>query len=154
MGQCLYDRRELAVIVPVPEAVLADSSFDIMGEVQPRVREAMGAKIDNAILFGGERPTEWTTDVLTLAAKNKVTGPIDYAKLLGKDGLFSKVELAAWCGCRGRRSDRKGRTARPCWIPRAVLCSVPICRVQPPTRWTVPRCTSRRTAALMLLRPS
>nr|DAU76714.1 MAG TPA: major capsid protein [Caudoviricetes sp.] len=50
---------ELAVIVPVPEAVLADSSFDIMGEVQPRVREAMGAKIDNAILFGGERPTEW-----------------------------------------------------------------------------------------------
>ena len=77
---------ELAVIVPVPEAVLADSSFDIMGEVQPRVREAMGAKIDNAILFGGERPTEWTTDVLTLAAKNKVTGPIDYAKLLGKDG--------------------------------------------------------------------
>ena len=87
---------ELAVIVPVPEAVLADSSFDIMGEVQPRVREAMGAKIDNAILFGGERPTEWTTDVLTLAAKNKVTGPIDYAKL------------------RGRRSDRKGRTARPC----------------------------------------
>ena len=67
---------ELAVIVPVPEAVLADSSFDIMGEVQPRVREAMGAKIDNAILFGGDRPTEWTTDVLTLAAKNKVTGPI------------------------------------------------------------------------------
>lgn len=87
---------ELAVIVPVPEAVLADSSFDIMGEVQPRVREAMGAKTDNAILFGGERPTEWTTDVLTLAAKNKVTGPIDYAKLLGKDGLFSKVEAGGF----------------------------------------------------------
>ncbi|MEQ2458125.1 phage major capsid protein [Faecalibacterium duncaniae] len=87
---------ELAVIVPVPEAVLADSSFDIMGEVQPRVREAMGAKIDNAILFGGDRPTEWTTDVLTLAAKNKVTGPIDYTKLLGKDGLFSKVEAGGF----------------------------------------------------------
>ncbi len=56
----------------------------------------MGAKIDNAILFGGERPTEWTTDVLTLAAKNKVTGPIDYAKLLGKDGLFSKVEAGGF----------------------------------------------------------
>lgn len=87
---------ELAVIVPVSEAVLADSSFDIMGEVQPRVREAMGAKIDKAILFGGDRPTEWTTDVLTLAAKNKVTGPIDYTKLLGKDGLFSKVEAGGF----------------------------------------------------------
>ena len=106
---------ELAVIVPVPEAVLADSSFDIMGEVQPRVREAMGAKIDNAILFGGERPTEWTTDVLTLAAKNKVTGPIDYAKLLGKDGLFSKVEAGRpRRGRRGGRPDRQGRAARPC----------------------------------------
>ena len=78
------------------EAVLADASCDCMGGGQPRVREAMGAKIDNAILFGGERPTEWTTDVLTLAAKNKVTGPIDYAKLLGKDGLFSKVEAGGF----------------------------------------------------------
>ena len=30
-----------------------------------------------------------------LAAKNKVTGPIDYAKLLGKDGLFSRLRLAS-----------------------------------------------------------
>ena len=83
---------ECAVIVPVPEAVLADSSFDIMGEIQPRVREAMTAKIDGAVLFGNDRPTEWTTDVLTIAAKNKITGPLDYAKLLGKDGLFAKIE--------------------------------------------------------------
>ena len=96
MGRCVYDRCRAGCHRARAEAVLADSSFDIMGEVQPRVREAMGAKIDNAILFGGERPTEWTTDVLTLAAKNKVTGPIDYAKLLGKDGLFSKVEAGGF----------------------------------------------------------
>lgn len=60
---------ELAVIVPVPEAVLADSSFDIMGEVQPRVREAMGAKIDNATEFICGHPNwchrvmEWQTPV-------------------------------------------------------------------------------------------
>lgn len=87
---------ELAVIVPVPEAVLADTSFDIMGEVQPRVQEAMGAKIDGAILFGNERPSEWTTDILTLAAKQKVTGPMDYTKLLGKDGLFAHVEAGGY----------------------------------------------------------
>lgn len=83
---------ELAVIVPIPEAVLADSSFDIMGEVQPRVREAMAAKVDSALLFGNDRPTEWTTDILTQAVANKVTGPIDYTKLLGDGGMFAKVE--------------------------------------------------------------
>lgn len=83
---------ELAVIVPIPEAVLADSSFDIMGEVQPRVREAMAAKIDGAVLFGNDKPTEWTTDILTQATANKVTGPIDYAKILGDGGMFAKVE--------------------------------------------------------------
>ena len=83
---------ELAVIVPIPEAVLADSSFDIMGEVQPRVREAMAAKIDGAVLFGNDKPTEWTTDILTQATANKVIGPIDYAKLLGDGGMFAKVE--------------------------------------------------------------
>lgn len=83
---------ELAVIVPIPEAVLADSSFDIMGEVQPRVRETMAAKIDGAVLFGNDKPTEWTTDILTQATANKVTGPIDYAKILGDGGMFAKVE--------------------------------------------------------------
>nr|DAR62041.1 MAG TPA: major capsid protein [Caudoviricetes sp.] len=83
---------ELAVIVPIPEAVLADSSFDIMGEVQPRVREAMAAKVDGAIFFGNDKPTEWTTDILTQAAANKVVAPIDYAKLLGDGGMFAKVE--------------------------------------------------------------
>lgn len=83
---------ELAVIVPIPEAVLADSSFDIMGEVQPRVREAMAAKVDSAIIFGNDKPTEWTTDILTQAAANKVVAPIDYAKLLGDGGMFAKVE--------------------------------------------------------------
>ncbi|MBQ7437409.1 MAG: phage major capsid protein, partial [Oscillospiraceae bacterium] len=43
---------ELAVIIPIPEAVLDDSNYDIWGEVKPRIVEAMGRRIDEAILFG------------------------------------------------------------------------------------------------------
>ena len=35
---------ELAVIVPIPEAVLDDAEFDIFGEITPRVNEAIGQR--------------------------------------------------------------------------------------------------------------
>lgn len=89
---------ELAVIVPIPEAVLDDASFDIMGSVRPRVNEAMGMRVDSAILFGEGRPLEWQNDIVTIArqAGNNVTGSIDYDTLLGEDGVISKVEQAGY----------------------------------------------------------
>ncbi len=89
---------ELAVIVPIPEAVLADASFDIVGEVTPRVNEAMGAAFDKAVVFGINRPVEWQNDVITLArqAGNNVSGGITYDTLMGPDGLLSKVEQAGY----------------------------------------------------------
>ena len=50
---------ELAVIVPIPEAVLDDASFDILGEVQPRIVEAIGQRVDAAAIFGVNRPASW-----------------------------------------------------------------------------------------------
>lgn len=88
---------ELAVIVPIPEAVLDDAEFDIFGEVIPRVNEAIGQKIDEATIFGIGRPAEWQSDIITLArqAGNNVPvgGSSDYFNLiLGENGLFAKVE--------------------------------------------------------------
>ena len=89
---------ELAVIVPIPEAVLEDASFDIMGEVTPRVNEAIGMKFDAAAIFGVDRPPEWQNDIITLArqAGNNVTGGITYDTLMGEGGLFGKVEEAGY----------------------------------------------------------
>lgn len=88
---------ELAVIVPIPEAVLDDAEFDIFGEVIPRVNEAIGQKVDEATIFGIGRPAEWQSDIITLArqAGNNVPvgGSSDYFNLiLGENGLFAKVE--------------------------------------------------------------
>lgn len=89
---------ELAVIVPIPESVLDDSSIDIFGEVTPRVNEAMGALIDGAIIFGVNRPSEWQADIITLArqAGNNVSGGIAYDSIMGVGGLLSKVEESGY----------------------------------------------------------
>lgn len=87
---------ELACIVPIPQAVLDDSSYDILGEITPRVNEAMGMRIDQAAGFGINRPSEWPADIITLArqAGNNVSasGGITYDNIMGTGGLISKVE--------------------------------------------------------------
>lgn len=88
---------ELAVIVPVPEAVLADASFDIMGEIQPRIFEAIGQRVDSAVIFGVNRPAAWPADIITRArqAGNNVApgaSPNYYDLIMGENGVIAKVE--------------------------------------------------------------
>lgn len=59
---------ELAVIVPIPEAVLDDTAFDIWAEVRPRIQEALGVAIDAAILFGTNKPATWGESVEDFAS--------------------------------------------------------------------------------------
>lgn len=54
---------ELAVIVPIPEAVLSDSTYDIWGEVKPSVIEAFNVAITQAVLYGTNIPAAWSTDL-------------------------------------------------------------------------------------------
>lgn len=88
---------ELAVIVPIPEAVVADSSFDILGEVHPRIMEAIGQRVDSAVIFGVNRPASWRADIITTArqAGNNVapgSTPNYYDLIMGESGVIAKVE--------------------------------------------------------------
>ena len=89
---------EVAVIIPIPEAVLADSNYDIWGEVRPRISEAMGKTIDQAILFGVGAPSTWrdsivdTADAASMIVEYDDTTDDLYQKLLGVDGLLAEVE--------------------------------------------------------------
>jgi len=88
---------ELAVIVPVPESVLADSQYPIWSEVRPYLLEAFGIAIDAAILIGTNAPASWPDDILTgaAAAANTVdlgSGADLYEELLAETGVVSLIE--------------------------------------------------------------
>lgn len=98
---------ELAVIVPIPAAVVDDMSgggYDAWGEIAPRLSEAIGKAIDAAIIHDTNHPTSWPHGIVDAAATASQT--IDksasvgtgltfedlYDAILGEGGLFSLVE--------------------------------------------------------------
>jgi Phage capsid family. len=88
---------ELAVIVPIPEAVLDDTDYDIWGEVKPRIGEAFGKAFDQAVLYGTNAPTTWPSALLTsaTAAGNVIalgTGVDIYDDIMGENGVLALVE--------------------------------------------------------------
>jgi len=98
---------ELAVIVPIPEAVLADADYDVWGQVKPSLVEAFGKAIDGAVFYGTNIPSSWTTDMGAAgivagasAASHQISNAAYtdlYEAILGETGagvagLFGKVE--------------------------------------------------------------
>ena len=55
---------ELAVIVPIPEAVLDDAEFDIFGEITPRINEAIGQRVDSGVISKVEEDGYMATGAL------------------------------------------------------------------------------------------
>ena len=116
---------ELAVIVPIPEAVLDD----ILGEVQPRVMEAIGQCVDSAAIFGVNRPQGWPMDIVSRArqAGNNVapgSSPNYFDKIMGEGGIIAKVEAAgrmvtgavSGMGIRAKLRGLKGTDGHPIFV--------------------------------------
>lgn len=89
---------EIATIVPVPEAVLDDTAFDIWAEVQPFMVEAIGRTLDAAIFFGTNAPATWPQAIVpaAVASGNVVTQGTAAPEEGGVTGdisaLFASVE--------------------------------------------------------------
>ena len=87
---------ELAVIVPIKENVLNDSSIDIWSEVRPRIVEAFAKKIDNAMFFGVDKPSDWRAglvpSVISAGAEVNETGKL-YSDI---NDVMTKVEESGY----------------------------------------------------------
>jgi HK97 family phage major capsid protein len=66
---------ELAAIVVIPDSLFDDSSVPLWTEVQPYIVEALGKKVDEAAIFGVDKPASWPTAIIpaATAAGNIVT---------------------------------------------------------------------------------
>lgn len=55
---------ELAVIVPIPDAVVDDANVPLWDEIRPLLREAIGKAVDQAALFGTNKPASWPAGII------------------------------------------------------------------------------------------
>ncbi len=86
---------EIAVIVPIPEALIDDSDYDLWGLISPRVKEAFAIALDAAVLFGTNRPATFGTDIFTaaVAAGNSVTRGVGIDIAEDLNNCLSSVEV-------------------------------------------------------------
>lgn len=89
---------ELAVIVPIKEDVLDDADYDIWADVRPRLVEAFGKAIDNAILTGVNKPNGFRLDLLSsvLNAGAVVTQGSDQTLYSAINDAMVKVEESGY----------------------------------------------------------
>lgn len=81
---------ELAAIVPVPENVIDDADFDVWGEVRPRLEEAIGRALDEAILVGINAPAAFPTNVRAAAIAAGNTA--DVGSTAANGGAFGDMD--------------------------------------------------------------
>jgi len=114
---------ELAVIVAIPIALLKDVDYPLWDEIKPLVEEAFAIALDDAVLFGTNKPASWPTAVVpaAVAASNVViagTSAIDTLEDLNQvmlavendgyavNGFWARSQFKAYL--RGMRDANKG----------------------------------------------
>jgi hypothetical protein len=90
---------EMAVLVPIPNNLLADAENDLWEEIKPDIEGALAAKIDVATFFGTsgvDVPSLWPSGIymqMPVSHKIGLNTPGDlYDHIMGEGGVISVVE--------------------------------------------------------------
>ncbi|AYR01077.1 major capsid protein [Mycobacterium phage LeMond] len=94
---------EIAVIIPVHENVIDDATVAILTEVAELGGQAIGKKLDQAVMFGIDKPASWVSPALVqaaIAAGQAVThvgGVANERDLVGSANKVAElVAMAGW----------------------------------------------------------
>ena len=114
---------ELAVIVPIKEDVLDDADYDIWADVRPRLVEAFGKAIDNAILTGVNKPNGFRLDLLssvlnagavvTQGAAQTLYSAINDAMVKVEESGYNPTGLVGGVGVKGQFRMMLDQTGQP-----------------------------------------
>jgi HK97 family phage major capsid protein len=118
---------ELAVLVPIPDSVREDASINLFETMKPLIAEAFGKKIDQAAIFGVDKPDTWGDDILSGAkkAKNTVTqgtgkdlaaDVASLGKMLAKEG-YAINGFASQPGLNWELTELRDANDRPIYTP-------------------------------------
>lgn len=121
---------ELAVLVPIPDALVQDEAFNIFGELRDEIGAAFGRKIDAAILWGDDAPSTWTDaglydgavgagNVLNAGTNADIAKDVaQLAEAFTYDG-FDITGFGAEAGFRWRLIQMRGTDGQPIYAPPA-----------------------------------
>lgn len=94
---------EIAVIIPIHENVIDDATVPVLTEIAELGGQAVGKKLDQAVLFGTDKPASWVSDDLLTAAVgasqavNIVDGDANVSDIVGGVNQVSKlIATAGW----------------------------------------------------------
>lgn len=116
---------EIAVIIPIPQAVLDDAQYDIWGEVKPLLNESIGRVFDHQVFSGGnaKAPTEWPTALIPAATAagnvvvegtgTDIAADISAGMSILEDDGYEITGIAAQRGLKGKLRNLRNNNGDP-----------------------------------------
>lgn len=103
---------EIAVIIPVHENIIDDATVAVLTEIAELGGQAIGKKLDQAVIFGVDKPASWVSPALLQAA----VGAGQAVQLVGGQANVSDIV--------GATNQVARQIARSGWAPDTLLSSL------------------------------
>lgn len=116
---------EYAARVVIPDNVREDASYDMWGEILPRLQEVYGKAFDQAVFMGINKPRRFRSDIVTACIQagavvtptTNINEDINNALSLVEQSGYNPTALVAGVGMKAKFRMNTDSTGQPIWFP-------------------------------------